>query len=407
MSGVLPGRVLILDDDEAVGRTTVLVTGRLGMEGRWTATMEEFLATVDEWDPTHVVIDLVMPEHDGIEVLQALGARGFAASVVISSGVGPRVLDAARRSAVAHGLRISAVLPKPFTVADLRTALQSAASPRPALAGGGAAAGPPIVGADLRDAIACRRLRLEFQPKVRCDDLAPVGVEALVRWDDPSRGVVPPGDFIGVAESDGVIDELTDEVMRQGVAWLATMAPPGLRHMAVNISALALTDPGLADRLQLICAEAGVAPERVTLEVTETGAMADAGAALDVLTRCRVKGFRLALDDFGVGYSSLVQLARLPFSELKIDRAFVMDIPYSREARTIVRAVIGLGHGLGLAVTAEGLDSPEALALLRADGCDHAQGFGIGRPMRPADLSGWLDRSDPGDLAADRRRNSA
>lgn len=395
MSAAPTPRVLILDDDEAVGRTAVLVTARLGMGARWTATMPDFLAAVDEWDPTHVVVDLVMPDHDGIEVLRTLGERDCAASVVISSGVGSRVLDAARRSAMAHGLKITAVLPKPFAAADLRAALLSPGSPRPA-GDEEVAAGPPVGGDELRGAIDGGRLRVEFQPKVRCDDLTPVGVEALVRWDHPSRGVVPPAEFIGVAEDGGLIDDLTDEVVRQGVGWLAVAAPPGLRRLAVNISASSLTDLGLADRLQALCAAAGVTPDRVTLEVTETGAMADAGKALDVLTRCRVKGFRLALDDFGVGYSSLVQLARLPFSELKIDRTFVMDIPHSREARTIVRAVIGLGHGLGLSVTAEGLDSPEALALLRADGCDHAQGFGVGRPMRPTDLAEWTRRSDRG-----------
>ena len=167
--------------------------------------------------------------------------------------------------------------------------------------------------------------------------------------------------------------------------------------MALNISARNLHEPRFAELLEKHCAEAGLAPARVTLELTETAAMQDAVKMMDVLTRLRLKGFKLAIDDFGTGYSSLVQLHRLPFNEIKVDRAFVADCTTSGESRSIVRMIIDLAHALGMTAVAEGVESADALDLLRDLGCDQAQGYFIARPIDAAAVPEMMARHTESD----------
>jgi EAL domain-containing protein (putative c-di-GMP-specific phosphodiesterase class I) len=181
--------------------------------------------------------------------------------------------------------------------------------------------------------------------------------------------------------------------MRAACAQLTAWDAAGVAlDIAVNVSARNLHEPRLADLLEAQCRAAGVAPARITLELTETAAMQDAAQMMDVLTRLRLKGFKLAIDDFGTGYSSLVQLHRLPFSEIKIDRTFVADCTKSDESRSIVRVVIDLARALGMRSVAEGVESAEALDLLRAIGCDEAQGYFISRPIAAAEVPASIQR---------------
>jgi EAL domain-containing protein (putative c-di-GMP-specific phosphodiesterase class I) len=161
------------------------------------------------------------------------------------------------------------------------------------------------------------------------------------------------------------------------------------RHIAINLSAKSLTDRHLPERLLARCRHYGVEPRQVVLEVTETAAMADPATTVSLATRLRLKGFQLSIDDFGIGYSSMAQLARLPFSELKVDAAFVSEVRRSSESRKIVAAMVGLGHSLGMTVTAEGVGDRETLDFLRGAGCDFAQGYFIGRPVPHTALQKW------------------
>ncbi len=165
---------------------------------------------------------------------------------------------------------------------------------------------------------------------------------------------------------------------------------PGL-SVAVNVSARSLDDPDFADRVWEILARTGADPSSLTLEITETAAMADTAAVAAMLTRLRIRKVNLSLDDFGTGFSSLVELHRMPFSELKIDRAFVGTMETDRDARVIVKAIIGLAHTLGLTTVAEGVETEAAMDMLREMGCDVAQGFGIGKPMTAEAFQEWLD----------------
>ncbi|MCH9782515.1 MAG: EAL domain-containing response regulator [Gammaproteobacteria bacterium] len=389
-------RLLVLDDDPDIGQTVRNMAENLGYQCRVTTRPDDFFEALDGWRPSHILLDLVMPEMDGMEVIRHLADRRCDATLIISSGLGNRVIDAASRAASQHQLNMAGVLAKPFSIRDLRALLgrQPPASPVPRPVAG---AMPEITPAMLADAIQTNQIGLVYQPKVRCaEDTVTVGFEALARWTHPQWGPIPPDRFILLAEREGLIEPLTRKVLVQACATMAAIRRTRGRaaddwSMAVNLSARCLTHFDMADKLVTLCQLHGLEPRHLTLELTETAAMEDGVLALDLLTRLRMKGFQLAIDDFGVGYSSMVQLARLPFSELKLDKAFVIAADHSREARTIIKSAVDLGHQLDLKVIAEGVETDAALAFLRETGCDFMQGYYIARPMEGEDIGGWLE----------------
>ena len=236
------------------------------------------------------------------------------------------------------------------------------------------------------------RLHMAYQPKISLIDGSLKRVEALVRWDDPELGSVPPSRFVPLAERHGLIDPLTQWGLRTSLRqWLAWQEQGIDTCLAFNISALSLDQLDFPDLVERMCRALNVPPERLVLELTE-GATQPLVTLMDTLTRFRIKGIGLAIDDFGVGYSTLMQLRQLPFTELKIDRFFVEDAPQERDSALIVRSIIDLAHGLGLTVTAEGVETVEQLRLLRALGCDVAQGYLISRPLDPATLGSWYEQ---------------
>jgi len=242
----------------------------------------------------------------------------------------------------------------------------------------------------LQLALSRDELHLCYQPKVHLASGTVTGVEALARWDDPEFGAVSPTRFIPVAERFGLIDSLTEWVLRTALKQWAAWRDQGITlNLSVNVSALNLRDLFLPDYIQRLCMHHGMPCHHLTIEVTE-GATQSIVRLLDTLTRFRIKGICVSLDDFGTGYSSLLQLRQLPYSEIKIDQSFVKDAHSSREARVIVKAIVDLAHGMGLLATAEGVEDLQTLALLRALGCDDAQGFFISQGMRGSKLVDWL-----------------
>lgn len=348
-------RLLILDDDPMIGTTIQVIAEASGAAACLTTEPEAFFVALAEWQPTHVCTDLSMPTMDGLQVLTELARRGCTAQIIISSGVGQRVLEAAARSGAEQGLQMGGVLPKPFTPADLRRLLQSEAPPVTAPAPLRADPGFQPDHTSLQQALLRGELTVAYQPKVHCanDELA--GLEALVRWQHPRHGTIGPDRFITLAEEVGLIDELTLQVLDQTLGWFVPWRAADTTRanvtMSVNLSARSLGSSSLVSELHQRCQAAGLAPNRLVLELTETAAMDNPGLALELLTRLRVQGFQLSIDDFGTGYSSMVQLVRLPFSEVKVDRSFVMTAARSEESQAVIRSVIGLGHSLGLRVT--------------------------------------------------------
>jgi diguanylate cyclase (GGDEF)-like protein len=244
---------------------------------------------------------------------------------------------------------------------------------------------------DLKRAIAGNSLDLVFQPKLEISSDRVHEVEVLLRWYHPRRGPVPAQKLVAVAERTGLIRELTAWVLgrslEQGAAW----SRDGLDlTLAVNISALDLLDAGLAARLGERLKRAGFPPQRLVLEITESSVMVDPAGARRQLDEVTAMGVRISVDDFGTGYSSLAQLKRLPVREIKVDRSFVIDMLHSPDTAQIVRSTIELGHSLGLRVVGEGVESSEALAALRALGCDLAQGHFVSAPLAGPELVRWL-----------------
>ena len=230
------------------------------------------------------------------------------------------------------------------------------------------------------------RLRMVYQPKISLTDGRLRRVEALVRWDDPELGAISPSRFVPLAEKHGLIDQLTHWGLRTTLRQWLSWREDGLDTcLAFNISALSLDHLDFPDLVERMCRALEVPTDRLVLELTE-GATQPLVKLMDTLTRFRIKGIGLAIDDFGVGYSTLMQLRQLPFTELKIDRFFIEDAPMSNDSALIVKSIIDLAHGLNLTVTAEGIETAEQLKLLRELGCDVAQGFHISRPMPAADL---------------------
>ncbi|WP_395000330.1 EAL domain-containing protein [Sphingomonas sp.] len=234
------------------------------------------------------------------------------------------------------------------------------------------------------------RLHLVYQPKVSLADGTLKRVEALVRWDDPALGSVPPSRFVPLAERHGMIDPLTHWGLRTALRQWRDWHAQGIDLcLAFNISALSLDQLDFPDLVERMCRALDVPTDRLVLELTE-GSTQPLIKLMDTLTRFRIKGIGLAIDDFGTGYSTLMQLRQLPFTELKIDRFFVTDMIASADSRLIVRMMIDLAHGLGMTATAEGVETEEQLHLLRDFGCDVAQGYLISRPLAPDTLAEWL-----------------
>jgi diguanylate cyclase (GGDEF)-like protein len=245
---------------------------------------------------------------------------------------------------------------------------------------------------ELRRAIEHDELVLHYQPKIdlAADAGAAVAAEALVRWQHPQRGLIPPAEFIPLAEHTGLMRPLTlwvlETALRQARDWRAQRLDVAI---AVNLSATNLADVALPDDVEALLARFAVAPERLTLEITESTAMADPTRASAVLRRLDEIGVGLAIDDFGTGHSSLAYLRSLPVTELKIDRSFVMNMSADAGDAVIVRSTIDLGHNLGLRVVAEGVEDEQALEWLTEHGCDLVQGYGISRPLPAARLPDW------------------
>jgi diguanylate cyclase (GGDEF)-like protein len=257
----------------------------------------------------------------------------------------------------------------------------------------------------LRRAIGSDELVLHYQPKLDLRTGAVVGVEALVRWQHPTRGLLPPSEFLEIAESTGLIDPLTDWVLERALNQLAewqARALPLSVAVAVNISARNLRDEQLPDKIFERLRAHGIAPGNLEIELTETAIIAHPGRARALLARLHDAGVRVSLDDFGQGYTSLAHLARLPLSELKIDRSFIAAMPSTRQDKTIVRTVIELGHQLGLQVVAEGAETDDAVTALAALGCDTVQGFAFTPPLTAEDTLTWKHshaKFGPGDGA--------
>ncbi|MDT4937313.1 MAG: hypothetical protein QOG80_984, partial [Pseudonocardiales bacterium] len=249
---------------------------------------------------------------------------------------------------------------------------------------------------ELRSVIDREGLQLHYQPKVDMATGRVLGVEALVRWPHPVEGMIPPDEFVPIAERTGLIGPMTDFVLRTALTDCRHWHDAG-HHLsvAVNLSARSLLDADLVDDIARALTVSSVDPSKLTLEITETSVMSDAEYAMRVLNRLSAMGLTLAIDDFGTGYSSLSYLKRLPVNEVKIDKSFVLNMQEDENDAVIVRSIIDLARNLGLRVVAEGVETTDAWDALRGMGCDIAQGYYISRPLPAEQFGAWLETVTP------------
>lgn len=382
--------VLVIDDDEFVRGVVTRQLQELGSRVTTACdgvTAREALRRLGPFDI--VVSDLKMPGADGVELLRDFAELQPSAGLVLMSSVDAKTMGAVEQLARARELRFLGSLPKPISSVTLKSLLERFDREEPPTVHRKA---PVEISADaLRAAIAAEEIDVYIQPKVDLASGQLAGAEALARWIKPDGTVVAPAAFIGVAERAGLMDDLTDLVVRQALAACGRWQAQGLRtSIAINIPIASLDRLDLPDRIEAEAKRHGLKPDRIILEVTETGLLHDLARSLDVVTRLRLRGFRLAVDDFGVGYSSLERLKDFPFTELKLDRAFVDGAARDTGLRSIAESSIRLAHSLHLSTCAEGVETRADLDVMRALGCELVQGYFLCRPMPKGDLPAWV-----------------
>jgi len=373
-------RLLVIDDEEDLCEMIGEIAAARGLEVKTLSNPEKVMAMLEGFTPDLILMDLMMPGIDGVELLRLLAAHVKDAKLCLMSGSDVRVLNSARRLGSAHGLDVVAALEKPIGVASLTALFDRLA-----------AGGTQSKATDLATAIATGQFQLHYQPVIEMQTRRVKGVEALARWTHPHRGILLPDAFLENVVNDGMMQALTSMVVETSIAQAARWHQAGENlTLSLNVTASTLLDLSLPDRIIELCRQKNLPPERLILEVTETEAMRDVTRTMDVLLRMRLRNIGVSIDDFGTGHSSLRELQRMPFSEMKIDRSFVTDMAHNRDYAVIVNSIIDLGKNLNLKVIAEGIEDEAVWTMLRARGCDYGQGFFMGKPMTASDFAAWL-----------------
>ena len=348
-------------------------------------------------EPVDIIIsDLDMPDMDGMEFMRHLGQAGTPVSVILASALDGSLVASVETMSKAYGVRVLGVIEKPVTPEKLEAliALHRAVVPSSRDIG---TAGTVFTVEDIVRGLEHDEFEAFFQPKVDLMTGRVTGAEALARWRLPHSGVVvPPSAFIEIMEANGLIDALTWTMLNKAAQFCAQwrQVTGADVTVSVNLSMKSLVDPHLAERVIELVQAANLSPWHMVLELTESAATADVGQMLENLSRLRMKGFGLSIDDYGTGYSSVQQLARIAFTELKIDQYFVANALHQESSRVILEASLNMARKLKIISVAEGVETQEGWDLLRDLGCELAQGFFIAKPMDREAFLVWVRERD-------------
>lgn len=386
-------RFLVVDDDADQRFLLAATLAKMGMTRVAEASSgREALAMLgrDGGGYDIVVTDLQMPDTDGMELVRRIGQRRLPVSVILVTALAGDVLQSAATMTQAYGVAILGTVEKPATRETLFALLTRREVREPATAPRSARDYSPTTD-EVLHGFAGAQFEPFFQPVQELATGRIVGAEALARWRHPIHGVLGPEVFLPPLVRAGLLDELSwimlalsaMEARRWQVAGFAMT-------VSVNVSAVSLADPGYAESVTEIVSAHGLEPSRMVLELTETEAILNAGAALENVTRLRMKGFGLAVDDYGVGYSSMQELARMPFTEIKVDRAFVKAAVADARPRLMIEQIVAIARKLGLVTVAEGVETRAERDMLAAIGCDRIQGHYVAKAMAGPEFPGWL-----------------
>lgn len=384
------GAALIVEDDPVQVKIIQAMMRQLGVESFVATNVNEARRLLRDAGIEWILLDLKLGEESGLDLLRNLDAVQKPRSVVLVSGCDKKTQAAATRLAQAQGVHVAGSLSKPINRDELRRLLSETTPVHPLQSF--QRESTAVCAADLASAIEAGEIVPMYQPKISLSSGIPIGVEALSRWLSPTMGDVSPDVFIPLAEASGQIRSLTEIVLRKALEACARWTDefPGLSlSVAVNVSPLAI-DCELLAFVATVLKETRVPANRLVLEITEGNDIGNSFEVSDVLTRLRIIGVQLSIDDFGTGYASLLSLFRMPFNELKLDRAFVASASSDVDADRMLRSIVGMAHEMGLRTIAEGIETEDALRCLQAYGCDAGQGWLWAPALTENDLVQWL-----------------
>jgi EAL domain-containing protein (putative c-di-GMP-specific phosphodiesterase class I)/FixJ family two-component response regulator len=387
-------RIALVDDDSLILRLLVRILAKLGypLVTSFTSS-EQALGHIRTSAVDLLFLDINMPHLDGVEFIRQLASSRFRGGIVVMSGEGKRLVDSVDQLVQSAQLRSVGSLRKPFNSHDVKQLL-SRYDPELRQTVPDARRRPQYGVEALRSALARGELVNHYQPILELATGEVLRVETLVRWQHPTDGCVYPDQFLPAAETSGLLPALTRVVMANAMTHVRTWHRAGCRVRAsINITMHDIGNLQFPDEAEELALEQGISPADITLEITEGQAMQALSATLDVLSRLRLKRFRLSMDDFGTGHSSLAQLRRLPFDEIKLDRGFVHGAAHDERRRAICVAGLEMARTLQLDTVAEGIEEQEDLEFFRMRRCGFAQGYLIAKPMAEADLASWLSAS--------------
>lgn len=382
-------QLLVLDDDPRFCRYIERAATKIGFNTHTVSNPANFPQELARHNPSHIIVDLSMPGMDGIQVLDYLSTAGVHAVVYVVSGVDKKLLQNTVKLGSKMGLNMGGVLSKPFEFHDLSMMLTGESPEAVGKTKGPELRtndGPGVIVPKEDFPVALRRGEIVpfYQPIFSLRTNSIVGVEALCRWHHERLGIITPGVLMPIAQEMGLMEDLSLSLLRYSLEDLNCWDSLGVNlSLSINLAPCLLENENLPALLEKHVRQAGIECSRICLEVTEEEDYMSSIAVTNLLSRLRVKGFGLSLDDFGTGFSSLEKLHHLPFTELKIDRSFVATVLHDDNAKAIVKSALSLGADLGIPVVAEGIegeDAPLIMDWLRSAGCALAQGYGLGKP---------------------------
>jgi len=377
--------IMVVDDEPSIlelaqrhlenmgySNITICLGGQVGLEAYKAST-----------NPVDIIIsDLNMPEMNGVEFLRHLSEADYSGGVILFSAEDERILEVAKDLAKARNLNVLGYIPKPFKRKALEPLISGYTPHFSVTENTSSPLLDEITEEELRAGINGDELRVAFQAKTAIATDKVIGVEALARWNHSERGMLPPQTFISLAERCQLIDELTYSMYRKTLSQVREWLDKDIiLEVSINISVNSFTSDGFVDFLINTAEEYNVNPEMIILEITESQLMDNMLECLEKLIQLRMSNFGLSIDDFGTGHSNMSQLKQAPFTELKIDRAFVNGASEDATARSIFESSVNLAKKLNMSTVAEGVETKEDMALVKELGCDQIQGFYKAKPM--------------------------